>query len=193
MPVPFKLALSSENCGSAVASAVLRSATAKSTGAGSSGLIPRLSAIGHFVRRLATQLRFGKLSRAPLKLLRLELRGNVAECDWMARPPDKWDADLPQLVREQNASLQALEDAIAVRELLLGVLPDVDSAEFRVYRQSAGDAPELIITGTITRQEPPCPGVPSLAMRSKLCGLQFQLSEGILAPLPADTRALHHL
>jgi len=31
-----------------------------------------------FVRNLRRRLRFGELSRAPLKLLRLELRGNQA-------------------------------------------------------------------------------------------------------------------
>ena len=71
-----------------------------------------------FIRNVHRRLRFGDLSRAPLKLLRLEVRGEEAECEWMARPADPWDADLQPGVGEQHASSQALEDGLAIRKLI---------------------------------------------------------------------------
>jgi len=62
---------------------------------------------------------------APLRLLRLELYGETVECDWVARPADPWDMDLAPSVSERHASAQALDDAIAIRELLFRLLPDV--------------------------------------------------------------------
>ena len=63
-----------------------------------------LQQIADFVRGLRTQMRFGELSRAPLQLLRLQLEGETAEYDWIARPPDPWDAALPSRERDRNAS-----------------------------------------------------------------------------------------
>ncbi|HTD21103.1 MAG TPA: hypothetical protein VK738_00455 [Terriglobales bacterium] len=154
-----------------------------------SEVVTQLCKVGDFVRRLRTQLRFGALSRAPLCLLRLELKGVVAECEWVARPPDPWDADLPRAVGEHNASLQALEDAMAVRQLLFYLLPGVESAVFRVYRQSTAEAAELIITGEVTREEPNL-RVLSLAMRAKLCGFHFWLAEGTLETLQPEEYAI---
>jgi hypothetical protein len=48
--------------------------------------------VADFVRTVRREMRFGELSRAPLRLLRLELREDAMECDWVARPPDVWDA-----------------------------------------------------------------------------------------------------
>ena len=136
--------------------------------------------IADFVRNLHRRLRFGELSRAPLKLLRLELRGDEAECEWMARPADPWDAVLPPSVGERHASLQALEDSLAVRSLLFSAMPTLSSAVFRVYRQDDGEHAELIITGTVTREDQAAANVCSLAMRAKLCGLRFSLADGVL-------------
>jgi hypothetical protein len=133
-----------------------------------------------FVRNLHRRLRFGEFSRAPLKLLRLELRLEEAECEWIARPADPWDADLPPSVGERNASLQALEDSLAVRSLLFDALPSVSSAVFRVYRQVELEHAELIITGTVTRDDQAAANVCSLAMRAQLCGLRFWLADGVL-------------
>jgi len=141
---------------------------------------------GDFVRRLRVQARFGRLSRAPLQLLRLELRGNVAECEWMARPPDHWDGDLPVPVRERHAASQALEDAMTVRDLLFCTLPNLSRAAFRVYRPSGSDSPELIITGTVTRDEQVPVTVSSLAMRAKLSGFRFWLDNGELRELQLE-------
>ena len=139
-----------------------------------------------FVRKLHTRMRFGKLSRASLRLLRLELRGDLAECEWMARLPDPWDADLLPSIGERNASLQALEDSIAVRNLLFSALPDVSTAVFRVYRQADDGDAELIITGTMNRHEEVADHIPSLAMRAKLCGFRFWLDDGVLGALQAE-------
>jgi hypothetical protein len=83
-------------------------------------------------------------------------------------------------VREGAASLQALENAIAMRDLLFYVLSDISTASFRVYREAAEDPPELIIAGTVGRPEPVRWHVNSLTMRAKLCGLQFYLDSGRL-------------
>ncbi len=139
-----------------------------------------------FVRNLHRRLRFGELSRAPLKLLRLELRGDEAECEWMARPPDPWDADLPPSVGERNASVQALEDSLAVRNLLFYAMPALSRAVFRVYRQAEGEHAELIITGTVTREDQAAANVCSLAMRAKLCGLKFWLTDGVLGTFHSE-------
>jgi len=139
-----------------------------------------------FVRSLHRRMRFGELTRAPLKLLRLELRGDEAECEWMARPADPWDADLPPSVGEHHASLQALEDSLAVRNLLFYVMPTLSSAVFRVYRQAEGERAELIITGTVTREDQAAANVCSLAMRAKLCGLRFWLADGVLGTFQSE-------
>src|SRR6202521_2255258 len=129
--------------------------------------------IADFVRAMHRQMRFGELSRAPLRLLRLEWRGEVAECEWMARHADEWDRGLPRPVSDANASEQALRDAIAIRELLFDALPGVDTAALRVFRQSAGGKQDLIITGTVTRGDEVPRKISSTAMRAKLLGFQF--------------------
>lgn len=147
-----------------------------------SGFAERFEELGEFLRGLRRQLRFGELSRAPLRLMRFQLNDGSAECDLIARPADKWDADLPHGIRERHWTLQALEDAMAIRKLLFSTLPDLNSAEVRVYRQSTAESVELIITGTITREESGV-RVVSPVMRAKLCGFRFCLDDEILMPL----------
>lgn len=142
-------------------------------------MVKELCGVSNFMRRLRVQARFGRLSRSPLRLLRLELRGNFAECEWIARDPDQWDAGLPQHIGERNASLQALEDSLAVRDLLFGALPDLSSALFRVYRQTTRARLELIIIGTVDRKEASVQSN-SLVMRAKLSGLRFSMADGDL-------------
>jgi hypothetical protein len=140
-----------------------------------------------FVRMMRTRMRFGELSRAPLQLLRFEFRGQEAECDWMARPPDVWDAELRQPIREHNESLQALADAIAVRDLLFDALPHVDRAVLRAFRPSAArEPPELIIAGSVHRDDPEVYERASLVMRAKLSGFRFCLEGKRLDPMPAE-------
>ena len=149
-----------------------------------------LQQIADFVRGLRTQMRFGELSRAPLQLLRLQLEGETAEYDWIARPPDPWDAALPGRERDRNASLQALLDAMALREMLFCVLPGIRSAEFRAFRQSASGPPRVVIAGTVTREAPAVLRVPSPAMRAKLYGFHFCLDDGVLRPQSSEDRTL---
>jgi hypothetical protein len=149
-------------------------------------MIKQLCDIRDAVFRLQMQLRFGRLSRAPLRILRLDWRGDHADCDWVARAQDAWDDDLPEGVGKGNASLQALEDAIQVRDVLFFTLREISSATFRVYRESADGSLELIITGTVTRSERFLYRVHSLAMRAKLYGFQFLLNEGDLMAFQAD-------
>jgi hypothetical protein len=140
--------------------------------------------VADFVRRLRREMRFGELSRAPLRLLRLELSGDRVACDWIARPPDVWDASLRQRERERKESEQTLLDAIRVRDLLFDALPQVESAVLRAFRSSAArEPPNLILTGTAGRETPPILRVSSLVMRAKLYGFQFELKDGILQML----------
>lgn len=142
-----------------------------------------------FVRNLQRRLRFGELSRAPLELLRLELRRDEVECEWIARPADPWDANLPPSVGERHASSQALRDSLAVRNLLFSAMPGVSKAVFRVYRQVGAEQAELIITGTVTREDQAAANVCSLAMRAQLCGLRFWLADGVLGRFQSGERS----
>ena len=149
--------------------------------------------VADFIRGLGREMRFGDLSRAPLRLLRLELRGEALACDWMARPPDIWDADLRQPVRDRNESRQALADAIAVRDLAFDTLPDLHMAVLRAFRSAAREPPQLIISGVATREAPPMFRVSSLAMRAKLYGFQFEMEDGILQAFRGKGDAIFEL
>jgi hypothetical protein len=81
-------------------------------------LAEQLCNVSRFIRDLRIRMRYGELSRAPLQLLRLNILGEDVKCDWLARAPDPWDADLSQHVRERHLSLQTLRDAIDVRPSL---------------------------------------------------------------------------
>jgi hypothetical protein len=137
--------------------------------------------VADFVRGLRREMRFGELSRAPLRLLRLELIGQSVACDWIARPADVWDASLRQHQREQNVSEQALRDAIRVRDLVFDSLPSIETAVLQVFRSSgAREPPELIITGVATREALPIFRISSLVLRAKLYGFHFEMEDGIL-------------
>jgi hypothetical protein len=142
-----------------------------------------LWAVADFMRAMRRQMRFGEFSRAPLRLLRLEWRGDEVECDWMARPPDVWDASLRRAERSHNASLQALADAMAVRDLIFDVFPDIASAKLRGFRQEVREPPALIVTGIAGREAPYVLKVSSIVMRAKLYGFRFDLEDGALRPL----------
>jgi hypothetical protein len=154
-------------------------------------MLKRLCEVGEFVRRFPTRARFGDLSRARLRLLRFEISDDKAECDWVARVQDKWDASLSKQVTEANVSTQALKDAIQVRGLLFSVLPKICSAAIRVYRKSPEGKLELVITGTVNRKQPAPASVRSLTMRSKLLGLKFWIDDGILENLQPEEYAVN--
>lgn len=135
-----------------------------------------------FGRKVRLQMRFGELSRAPLRLSRLELREDCAECEWFARASDPWDEDLPEQIQEQNRTFQTLHDAIKVRELLFSAIPEVRTATLNIYRMTDWESQELIVTGAVDREDKP-PRLSSLVMRAKLYGFRFRLEEGALGPL----------
>jgi hypothetical protein len=137
--------------------------------------------VADFLRGLHREMRFGELSRAPLRLLRLELSDNCLACDWMARPADIWDEDLAQHVRERSFSEQAVRDAIRVRDLVFDALPTLECAVLHAFRPSgAREPPELIISGVALRDPPLIFRVNSLVMRAKLYGFHFELEDGVL-------------
>ena len=143
--------------------------------------------IADFLRALRRRLRFGELSRAPLELVRLELRGNDVECEWIIRPADAWDAGLGCRHRERNLSQQALRDAVGMCDLIFGSLPQVDRAVLRAFRPfSAREPPELVIVGRVSRSGAPALRVKSWAMKAKLLGLRFHLDDGILQALERE-------
>jgi hypothetical protein len=149
-------------------------------------MIKQLCEIRDVILRARLQLRFGRLSRAPLRLLRLEWRNNHVDCDWLARPRDEWDKQLSSHVGESNESLQALEDAILVRDLLFSSFREISSARLRIYREEADGSHELIIIGTVTPSERFLYKVHSLAMRAKLYGFQFYLDNSKLVSFHTD-------
>ena len=144
----------------------------------------QLLELGDFVRKLYLHRRFGQLS--PLSILRIEIKGTLAECDWLGRSRCTWDADRSPMERDHNASLWMLEDALAVRKLLFCVLPEVECAILRVYRRGSDDQLELVIGGTVRRGEQAGKRIRSLAMKGKLCGLQFRMRNGGLEALQTE-------
>jgi hypothetical protein len=150
-------------------------------------LLWKFADFGRAVRR---RMRFGNLSRAPIKILRVEWQAGFIACDWQARAADEWDADLAFHVSEENVSMQALQDAIALRELLFAEWPDAEKAQLRAFRQRTDGRQELIITGTVTRDGEISRRVTSTAMRAKLLGFQFWFRDGSLTALESEEFAL---
>jgi hypothetical protein len=107
----------------------------------------------------------------------LEVKEDIAECEWIARPADVWDQDLPAKVRGENEIDQALRDALGIREALFALVPQVRHARVKVYRHPGTSTAQVIITGDLDREDEPPPRLSSLVMRAKLCGLRFNLSD----------------
>lgn len=133
-----------------------------------------------FLRRARRKMRYGEFSREPLELLRLEWKGNALECDWIMRPVDRWDVDLPARVVEENQTLQALRDALRLRNIVFESFPRVDSAELRMFRIGADNVPELVMSGSVVRTTEILERVASIAMRARLCGFRFIQGDGSL-------------
>ena len=152
---------------------------------GGDGLVKQLFKASQFLRGLRVQMRFGELSRAPLRLVRLQMLDTVVECDWQARSPDPWDADLSRSVQQRHASLQALRDAIDVRALLFDLMPQMETVHLRVYRKSSDYERELIIEGWAQRNDHAARNVHSLVMRAKILGFRFDLEGNALRRIPA--------
>ncbi|MGA7859973.1 MAG: hypothetical protein WCA11_18690 [Terracidiphilus sp.] len=135
---------------------------------------------GEFLIRARRRLRFGEFSREPIKLLRLEWKGDAVECDWMMRAGDPWDVDLPVHLAEENQTLQALRDALNLRDIVFKSFPGVNNAELRMFRAGVDHLPELVMTGSVNRTNEVCLRVASVAMRAMLCGFRFTMAEGVL-------------
>jgi hypothetical protein len=142
-----------------------------------------------FIKTARRKMQQGKYSREPLKLLRLEWRSESIEsieCDWLMRPSDEWDKDLPEHLARENQTLQALRDAMSLRDLIFESFPEAMNAELRMYRYDGGQRLELMMTGSVSRTNEVFHRVSSVAMRAKLCGFEFVLSDGVLdRPLAA--------
>ena len=136
-----------------------------------------------FLGKVRSKLRFGALSREPLLLLRFEWKGDSVECDWLMRPPDPWDKDLPAHLANENQTLQALRDALSLRELIFKSFPAVINAELRMFRADAEHRLELVMTGKVNRYNDVFERVASLAMRARLCGFHFTLEAGEMGSL----------
>jgi hypothetical protein len=133
-----------------------------------------------FLRRAQRRMRYGDLSRNPMQLLRLEWQGSWAECDWLMRPADPWDRDLPAHLVEEHETLQALRDALGLRNLIFESFAGLNHAELRMFRTKGNHQPELMMTGSLQRSDEVLLRVGSIAMQAKLCGFRFSLAEGVL-------------
>lgn len=133
-----------------------------------------------FVRRARRRLRLGERSREPLKLLRVEWRAECVECDWLMRPADPWDADLALHLARENETFQSLRDALELRRMIFHSFPSAMKAELRMYRADANGQLELMMTGSVTRNNEVLERVASVVMRARLCGFQFTLASGVL-------------
>lgn len=139
--------------------------------------------VAEFLRRASFELRFGEWSRVPLKLQRIEVRETEAWCDWLARPNDEWDSYIPQHASAKNFTRQTLEDAIKVRSMLFSVLREVQTAELQAFRTLPGDCRELVLTGTVFRDDKLPMRDTSLTMQAKLLGFHFTVADGSLIRL----------
>jgi hypothetical protein len=151
-----------------------------------SRLAKRICNAGLFLRSMRVQMRYGDLTRAPLHLVRFQIEGRVAECDWLARPADIWDRDLPSDIGHRHASLQALKDAIDIRGLLFAMMPELDTACLRIYRESDVRGLEMIISGQVHRHGSSFRNMHSIAMRAKLMGFRFTLENEVLRGRAGD-------
>lgn len=152
----------------------------------SSGLAGYLREVSLFLRGFRSRLRAGEHSRSPLRLVRFHLNEGTICCDWVARDPDPWDAMLPPSIGQRHASLQALKDAIDTRSLLFESVQEADCARVRVYRRTAGNALDAIISGSLRRDGGAFRHIHSIVMRAKLLGFRFSLEDEILSPLPSE-------
>ncbi len=140
-----------------------------------------------FLRRARKKLRFGEMSREPLLLLRVEWKGDSVECDWLMRPVDPWDKYLPQRLATENRTLQALRDALQLREIIFRCFPAVGIAHLRMFRADEEHRLELVMTGSVDRSNEILHRVASIAMRARLCGFHFNMTDGSLrrmVPVP---------
>lgn len=131
-----------------------------------------------FLGRARRKMRSGAYSRESLMLLRVEWKGDCVECDWLMRPVDPWDRDIPEHLARENQTLQALRDALNLREIVFKSFPAVVNADLRMFRANEDHRLELVMRGSTSRFNEVFYRVASVAMRAKLCGFHFTLAEG---------------
>ncbi len=149
-------------------------------GGGYTNTMTSLKVAGQFLRKARKRMRMGELSREPAKLLRIEWRDDCVECDWLMRPSDHWDADLPPRLAKENQTLQSLRDALTLRKMIFNSFPSVMRAELRMYRRDSDGQLELLMTGSVARTNEVVERVASVVMRARLCGFRFNLASGVL-------------
>jgi hypothetical protein len=142
-----------------------------------------LAEIAKFLRRTRRQLKSGELSREPLQLLRVEWKSDLVECDWLMRPVDPWDKYLPSHLATENQTLQALRDALKLREIIFRSFPAVTLAHLRMFRADENHHLELVMTGSVNRWDEEFHRVPSVMMRARMCGFRFTVAEGAMRGL----------
>jgi hypothetical protein len=133
-----------------------------------------------FFHAMRRQMRFGEFSRLPIRVYRVQVMDDSAECDWFMRLPDPWDIHLAPRRQQEHRTEQALRDALKIRELIFSSFPGVQRAGLRMYREQEGLAPELMMIGDVERETYGLRSVASLVMRAKLCGFRFSLAGGAL-------------
>ena len=140
-----------------------------------------------FLGSACRRLRFGKLSREPLRLLRLEWKESTVECDWLMRPADSWDRFLGTDIADKHVSIQALRDALLLREMIFKAFPRTEHAELRMFRQNPDGGLEVMLTGSVSRSDQVLQRVPSVAMRARMAGFRFSMAQGVLESMQSTT------
>lgn len=143
--------------------------------------------IADFVRRSRRQMRSGELSRESLQVLRVEWKGDSVECDWLMRPADPFDRFVPLRLATENQTLQALRDALKLREIVLRSFPSAGYAHLRMFRADENHRLELVMTGSVSRSDAELHRIPSVMMRARMCGFRFSVAEGTLLGLASAT------
>ena len=80
-----------------------------------------------------------------------------------------------------------LEDAIRVRAMLFSLLDGVHVAELQAFRTLPNDGRELVLVGTVFRDDKLPARNTSLAMQAKLLGFHFTVADGYLIRLGDHT------
>ena len=78
----------------------------------------------------------------------------------------------------ENQTLQALRDAMSLREAIFESFPAVINAKLRMFRADSEHRLELMMTGKVNRYNDVFERVASVSMRAKLCGFNFTLNAG---------------
>jgi hypothetical protein len=139
-----------------------------------------LAQLRRFFASVRKTLRQGEFSREELELIRLEWKPGLVECDWLMRAPDAWDRLVPPYVRRENQTLQSFKDALTLRDLIFRRFPKVNQARLRMYGPREDGALELMMIGNVARENEIYQRIPSVVMRAKLCGFDFNLTDGVL-------------